>query len=77
MSSPALVDVNPNTPGIMVDPYPSPPKSLDSPPPELNDLIQSIGVSNSSDSNITQKIWNRKGLIQQETNRQLNAILVR
>jgi len=71
------VDVNPNTPGIMVDPYPSPPKSLDSPPPELADLIQPIGVSNSSGS---QKIWNRKGLTQhanQETNRQMNAIPVR
>lgn len=80
MSSPALVDVNPNTPGITIDPYPSPPKSLDSPLPELADLIQPIGVSNSSDSNITQKIWNRKGLTQhanQETNRQINAIPVR
>lgn len=65
--SPPLAEVNPNTPGVKVDPYPSPPRSLDSPPPELDDLIKPAGVSNGNDSGAARKIWNRK---------QVNAIAV-
>lgn len=60
--SPPLSEVNPNSAiGGKVDPYPSPPRSLDSPPPELDDLIKPVGISNSNDSGTTRKIWNRKG----------------
>jgi solute carrier family 35 protein E1 len=46
---------------IAVDPYPSPPKSLDSPPPELDDLINAIGTNNNAKPN--EAIRNRRGTL--------------
>lgn len=45
---------------VAVDPYPSPPKSLDSPPPELDDLVIGIGANNNKPN---ETIRNRRGTI--------------
>jgi hypothetical protein len=72
-----------NSQGVMVDPYPSPPKSLDSPPPELNDLMPK-GTSSGNDTALGQKLVsrNRRSTIQgqhaaKDISRQLESISVR
>jgi solute carrier family 35 protein E1 len=63
--SPPTEEVN-NTP--MVDPYPSPPKSLDSPPPELDELIASSSAMTKGVEvlSASSQARNRRGTIQNQ-----------
>lgn len=63
-SPPTNVDIDAQS--VMVDPYPSPPKSLDSPPPGLDDLIPSVTISNSNDASLGHSIHNRRTTVQSQ-----------
>ncbi|PVG03118.1 TPT-domain-containing protein [Serendipita vermifera] len=63
--SPPTDSAHPPNSGVMVDPYPSPPKSLDSPPPELNELVVSSGNSQGVEVlSATSQARNRRGTMQ-------------